>query len=41
MIIIIKENHRGTIKKFEGTKVNINTTPKLYKNLNTRYKLFI
>lgn len=41
MNIIVKENHRGSIKKYEGTKVDIIMTPKLYKNLTTRYKLFI
>ena len=40
MIIIVKENHKGTIKKYEGTKVKLIMTPKLYKNLTIRYNLF-
>ena len=40
MIIIVKENHKGSIKKYEGTKVNITMTSKLYKNLTIRYNLF-
>lgn len=41
MSIIVKENHRGSIKKYEGTKVDIIMTPKLYKNLTIRYNLFM
>ena len=41
MIIMVKNNHRGTIKKYEGIQVNLNMNPKLYKNLTTRYNLFL
>ena len=40
MIIIVKENHKGSIKKYEGTKINITMTSKLHKNLTIRYNLF-